>query len=272
MLKRIVSGLVLLALVAVCFIASKETTLMLIAVCAMISCYEFGNAMKKMNHKPITFIGFVFVGVSTLIIYFELGLLWLIALLGVTLFASFAICILSKKHSSQDALLTLSMLVYPCFPILMIMYVCKLPSPEWLVIFLTGFLSAVSCDTFAFFGGKLLGKHKLAPAVSPKKTIEGSISGMVVTLAIAIGAWFLFDDYINYSLWAYAIAVLGCTITSQVGDLSASFIKREAGIKDFSNLIPGHGGMLDRVDSIIFSIPTAYILLELFTRFRALIS
>ena len=87
---------------------------------------------------------------------------------------------------------------------------------------------------------------------------------MVVTVGVAAGAWFLFNEYIACNLWLYMLTAFVCTITSQIGDLSASFIKREAGIKDFSNLIPGHGGMLDRIDSIILSIPTAFVLLTLF--------
>ena len=268
MLKRIISAVVLLALVAVCSVLSTETAVLLIVVCGVLCCFELGNALKKLERNPVAPLAFAFVIGSALIIYFKLSLVLLVALLGAIFLADFVICMASKKYTAQDALATLGMLIYPCLPVVAVVYICTLPSPLWVVVFLTGFLSAVSCDTFALFGGMAFGKHKLAPTVSPKKTIEGSISGMVVTVAISAGAWLLFKDYIDCNMWLYMLTVLICTVTSQIGDLSASFIKREAGIKDFGNLIPGHGGMLDRIDSIIFSVPTAYVFLYLFEKIK----
>lgn len=268
MLKRVISAVVLLAIVAVCFVLSTETAVLLIAVCGVLCCFELGNGLKKLGRNPVAPLTFTFVIGSALIIYFKASLVLLVALLGAIFIADFVICMASSKYTAQDALSTLGMLIYPCLPIVAIIYICTLPSPMWIVVFLTGFLSAVSCDTFALFGGMAFGKHKLAPAVSPKKTIEGSISGMVVTVAISAGAWLLFKEYIDCNMWLYMLTVLICTVTSQIGDLSASFIKREAGIKDFGNLIPGHGGMLDRIDSIIFSVPTAYVFLYLFEKIK----
>lgn len=264
MLKRVISALVLLALVAVCFSVSKVTAVLLVVVCSCLCCHELAASQKKQGRNPVGELSYVMIAVSAAVIYFKLSFIYLAAIVSVLFLASFVICMYDKKRTALDAMLTLGMLIYPSLPAIGVIYACTLDSHKWLVVILTGLLSAVSCDTFALFGGMAFGKHKLAPVVSPKKTIEGSITGMVVTVGVAAGAWFLFNDYIECSVWLYMLTAFICTITSQIGDLSASFIKREAGIKDFSNLIPGHGGMLDRIDSILLSIPTAFVLLTIF--------
>lgn len=264
MLKRVLSAVVLLALVAVCFGVSRITAVLLVAVCVSLCCYELARSQKKQGRNPVGELSYVMIAVCAAVIYFKLSFIWVAAVVSVLFLAAFLICMYDKKRTALDALLTLGMLIYPCLPAVGIIYACTLESYKWLVVMLTGLLSAVSCDSFALFGGMAFGRHKLAPEISPKKTIEGSISGMVVTVGVAAGAWFLFNEYIACNLWLYMLTAFVCTITSQIGDLAASFIKREAGIKDFSNLIPGHGGMLDRIDSIILSIPTAFVLLTLF--------
>ncbi len=267
MLKRVLSGLALLALVAVCFVASKASAMVLVAAFGLLSCHEMGNALKALNRNIIKPLPMVFIAVATAVMYFKLDMIYLIACVGLIFIVNFVICMKSRKHTAQDAIATLSTLLYPGVPFIGVIYVLSLPSPQWIVVFLVGFLSAIGCDTFAFFGGKFFGKHKLAPVISPKKTIEGSISGIVVTTAVCAGIWFAFKEHIPYGIVPTLITVVICTIVSQIGDLSASFIKREAGIKDFGNLIPGHGGALDRVDSLMFSVPTSYILLTIFERF-----
>lgn len=264
MLKRVLSAVVLLVLVAVCFIVSTETAMLLIATFGVLSCHEIGNAYKKLNRNIIKALPMAFIIAATLVIYFKLSMLYLIACVGLIFIIDFVVCMKDKNRTAQDAMATLSAIAYPCLPFVGVIYVCSLPAPDWIVFFLTGFLSAVLCDTFALFGGMAFGKHKLAPTVSPNKTIEGSVIGSVVTTAVSAGLWFLLKDYIEFSLWSVVVTVAVCTVVAQIGDLSASFIKREAGIKDFGNFIPGHGGALDRVDSLMFAIPTAYILLTIF--------
>ena len=109
-----------------------------------------------------------------------------------------------------------------------------------------------SMDTGAWFFGKNLGKKKLWPAISPKKTVEGLFGGMLTTAVFGSIVWFIiFKDY----QWYYSVIFAVCGLISQVGDLVQSKIKREFGIKDSSNLIPGHGGIYDRIDSLIFLSP-----------------
>ena len=122
------------------------------------------------------------------------------------------------------------------------------------------FLITILTDTFALFIGKSFGKHKLAPLISPNKTIEGAVGGSVVaTILASLFYIFVVKDYSSIIIVIVLTFVL--SLVGQLGDLIKSSIKRHAGIKDFSNLIPGHGGILDRLDSIIF-VMMAYILIS----------
>ena len=112
-------------------------------------------------------------------------------------------------------------------------------------------LATYGSDTGAYFAGVFLGKHKLIPRLSPKKTIEGSIGGIVLGTVLAISyAGYLGLVEINPVL---IIACFVLTFTSQIGDLVFSAVKRHFGVKDYSSLLPGHGGILDRIDSILFN-------------------
>lgn len=122
-------------------------------------------------------------------------------------------------------------------------------------------------DTGAFFAGSLWGKHKLCPAISPKKTVEGAVGGFVLNIAAMLAIGFLFQAGVHaYSvdvsyLTLFLIGVGGAAM-SILGDLSFSLIKRSCHIKDFGELIPGHGGILDRFDSVIFVCPFVYFLVQ----------
>lgn len=112
--------------------------------------------------------------------------------------------------------------------------------------------------------GKTLGKHKFSK-ISPNKTIEGCIGGIVGAIAFGVGFVFFFNTVFstNFSYITIVFIEIVLSIVGQIGDFAASSIKRYVGIKDFSNLIPGHGGILDRIDSVIFIAPFAYMLLRL---------
>ena len=127
------------------------------------------------------------------------------------------------------------------------------------------FILSFACDTFAYFAGRALGKHKLAPKVSPNKTIEGSVGGILgniacgLLFAFVMGRWF--DGTVGYG--TMALLALLCSVVAQIGDLSFSLIKREFGIKDYGRLFLEHGGVLDRFDSVLFVTPVVEIMLML---------
>ena len=122
-------------------------------------------------------------------------------------------------------------------------------------------------DAGAFFVGSFFGKHKLCPNISPKKTVEGAIGGFVVNILAMLLFGFIFQTYyqgtIELNYWVLAIIGVGGAITSILGDLSFSLIKRSCHIKDFGQVIPGHGGILDRFDSVIFVSPFVFFFVSL---------
>ena len=109
----------------------------------------------------------------------------------------------------------------------------------------------------------LFGKHKVAPSVSPNKTVEGCICGALFSMAAGALVYYLLNPAYPMPLWLCVVTALAASTLGQIGDLAESLMKRMIGIKDFSNLIPGHGGMFDRADSLLFSIPSTYFLLHL---------
>ena len=127
------------------------------------------------------------------------------------------------------------------------------------------FILSFACDTFAYFAGMAFGKHKLAPKVSPKKTVEGSIGGMAGNVVCGLIFAFVMDRWFGGSIGYGPMALLAllCGIVAQVGDLSFSLIKREFGIKDYGHLFLEHGGVLDRFDSVLFVTPVIEIILSL---------
>ncbi len=126
----------------------------------------------------------------------------------------------------------------------------------WLI-----FIIAFGTDTFAYIVGNLFGKNKLSPNISPNKTIEGSLGGILGSLVLTI----IYSLIMGLSpLWKLVVLSIIVSVFSQMGDLVASKIKRKANIKDYGFIMPGHGGVLDRFDSIIFSSPLIYYFVKCF--------
>ena len=128
-------------------------------------------------------------------------------------------------------------------------------------------VAAFSSDSAALFAGMALGRHKLAPAVSPKKTVEGSIGGLaggMLGIVIFRIVFFLVTEVQLNIAWCVLLGLVGAVL-GQLGDLSFSAIKRECGVKDYGRLLPGHGGVLDRFDSVIFASPVVWLLIKSIT-------
>lgn len=126
-------------------------------------------------------------------------------------------------------------------------------------------------DTFAYFIGSKFGKHKLSPKISPKKSVEGAVAGVVGTTITAILTYFICDYFFfeldTIKLWHVILVTAVTCVLGMFGDLSASVIKRNFGEKDFGTIFPGHGGVLDRIDSFLFTMPTLYLIVEVVTAF-----
>ena len=129
---------------------------------------------------------------------------------------------------------------------------------NWLLFVLAG---TSACDTGAYAVGRLIGRHQMAPRISPNKTWEGAAGGFAGSVLAMLAVGRLFD--LGVAMWEYAVAAVVVAIAAQAGDLVESALKRAANMKDSGSIMPGHGGLLDRIDSILFALPAVYYLLAL---------
>lgn len=253
---RAISGAVYIALLVFCTLFSPITFHMLFTVFMCLSIYEF----SKMTHYKLYYlfaIGGILISILFFLsqlppvnlIYMALGCVGFNILLLLNLFKNISFHKYHKKHSHFFLYITL--------PFILLLSLPNFISPAKYEIVLAIFIMIWCNDTFAYLVGKSIGKHKLLERVSPKKTIEGFIGGIIFTI-IASVIISQFYSFFNVTLWI--ISALIISIFGTLGDLVESKFKREAGVKDSGNIMPGHGGILDRLDSVIFVIPFLYIL------------
>ncbi len=250
------------------FSSPKNFHLVLAAAC-FIMLHELRRTFGQEKKWLLAFLQYAF-GVMLLVIPFAQGTAFetVFALQPIlTLYTLVLLSVAVVRHDSiklTDVTRSLFMMIYAVLLPMHLTFIRLLEAGEAL-IFLP-FLGAWMPDTFAYFAGSLFGRHKLIPSVSPKKTVEGSIGAVVgAVLMFLLYGYILsvgFDYQVNY-LWLTLLALI-CGVVAQVGDLAASVIKRECDIKDFGNIIPGHGGVLDRTDSLLFVAPVIYYFLLLF--------
>lgn len=266
--KRWISGLILFPIVAIILIwGNKYVVDIFVSIIAIMSLHEFYKAFrtgKKAN--PISWIGYMLAALISVIhiIPEQWWLKTIGMLLPITLCILFLTVIIKNlKVNIVDIAVTFLGIFYI---VIFLMYIPVINEDLqngkiliWLLLFVT-----LGTDTFAYLIGRHFGKHHFTK-ISPNKTIEGSVGGIIgaviITLIYNLVCQNIFN--IQYSYISVAIITILLSVLSQIGDLAASSIKRYVGIKDFSNLIPGHGGMLDRIDSIVFAAPFAYFLFML---------
>lgn len=218
-------------------------------VLSVLGMYEFYKSVNTKDFKPVTLIGYFM-----LIAYYITGndFKVLSFIIIITTFLMLCVPVIDVKYTFIDVSLTILGFIYVGLFFSFIYLVNIKNGGEFLVWLI--FIASWLCDTTAYYVGRLFGKHKLCPKVSPKKTIEGSIGGMLgSTLACGIYGIVIYKYYNIIPIYHYFIIGAICGVFCQFGDLVASSIKRFVGIKDYSNLIPGHGGILDRFDSILFA-------------------
>ena len=263
MKTRVISAIVMFAILAVCVFLSSFTRVLLVCFCALVSIFEMGNALKRMRIKLETIPLIAFVVLHLVLCLAEVPAWGMISLYGIITLAILCICIV--KNEAKSAVGTLFVLNYPLLLFAFIMWI--LLQKNWQLPVATAAFATWLCDAFAMFGGKLFGKHKLSPKVSPNKTIEGSVCGAVMSVLGGVASWYLLRGSMKVSLVETIIVALIASTMGQFGDLAASLIKRAAGLKDYSKLIPGHGGMMDRADCLLFAIPTGWFCFKIFSLF-----
>lgn len=183
-----------------------------------------------------------------------LAALWLVIIVMVSLIYGFNV----EERKPYDVSVTL---MGPIYCVLLLSNLVFIDMTEYRIFVWLAFTSAFGTDIFAYFTGYAIGKHKLCPKLSPKKTVEGAVGGTVGAVAMGLGFALLFA---KEEIVACLIISFVGSIFSQLGDLSASALKRQIGIKDYGNLIPGHGGVLDRFDSVFFTAPVVYFSIVFF--------
>ena len=247
MKKRVLSAIVLLLVSFTCVLLSPISRVLFFAAAGVLCAYEYSKNVEKLEAACTLWVMVSYFVLQSLCIFLNLGLMASVAVFVFCLYLALFSGVIHKKVSGKGALFTLAGLRYPCllFGVIMSISVCDI----WVETLVLGCLATWVCDSFALFGGMLFGKHKVAPDVSPNKTIEGCVCGAVSSVLTG--------------MLVCVVTALVASTMGQVGDLAESLMKRMIGVKDFSNLIPGHGGMFDRADSLLFSIPTAYICLRL---------
>lgn len=218
-----------------------------IFILSIIGLREFYGALNNINIRPVNFIGYISsLGIFVSNVYEEISVESILAL---TLIGLLIFFLFRKNITIGDIGMTLLGIIYIPF-LLSHVYYLNGTKYIWLI-----FIMAFGTDTFAYIAGNLFGKNKLSPSISPNKTIEGSIGGILGSLILTI----VYSLYFGLSpLWKFMILAIIASIISQIGDLVASKIKRIVNIKDYGFIMPGHGGVLDRFDSIIFSAPLIY--------------
>ncbi len=264
MLTRIVSGLVLLPVLL--FVIIKGGVYIYIGgmLFALVGLFEFFRVFKSNGYRPLELLSYAL----TVAMYSMLSLTTLVyshIVLNViyVLVAAGALYIIREKIRVEDLMVTLLGFIYiPVF----LSHINLLSNMGSIYIWLV-FIFAWISDTFAYFVGVFFGKHKLIPRISPKKTIEGSLGGIVGTMIFTVGFAMFFKE--ENPMYFVPLAIVGSTV-SQLGDLFASAIKREFKIKDYGNLIPGHGGVIDRFDSILFTAPLTYYGVSLISYIQSL--
>ena len=264
-IKRLLSGLILFPIFAIILIfGNKYLVDVFVSIIAIMSLHEFYKAFKE-KANPIQWPGYITAGFISCIHLIPGEYVWpaitLLILINVLVLFT-QIVVTSMKRNISDIAISLFGICYVVF-FLMFAPLIRDSLPNGKIIIWYVFFAAWGTDIFAYLIGKNFGKHKFTE-VSPKKSIEGCLGGIlgaiILVLAYTVVCNSIWGLNINY-LYAFGLAVF-LSVISQIGDLAASSVKRYCEIKDYSNLIPGHGGILDRIDSVIFILPFAYFLLS----------
>ena len=266
LLTRTISGIVFLVVVVTSVIVSPWTCAALLLLVVGIGTFEMCRLHGVMETKYLILSELFSVGayvLAALVALHFLSMRWLILEL-VFLMLPFLFALFSTKYDHKTLFSSLyASLVFLVLPTSLMLFLYRydlfgLMAGAHLILLVFGLLWVN--DIFAYLIGRLLGKHKLFERISPGKTIEGGLGGLVFTVIAMV-------VFCRYASWISVPAAVGmaaiAVIFGTLGDLCESMLKRQAGVKDSGKLIPGHGGLLDRFDSVLFSVPFIFVYLLL---------
>ena len=256
---RLISG-ILLVIAALLTIISGGYVLFFTLLCiSLIGMQELYKAMGIHEDRTglleiVGYLGAVLYYISLLLGFESYGLM---AVLVSLILVMFVYVFTYPKYHANQVMAAFFGVVYVAVMLSFILMTRNLPDGKFIVWLI--FLCSWGCDTCAYCVGMLIGKHKMAPVLSPKKSVEGGVGGVVGAALLGV----IYAAATQGPLVEYAVICGIGALISMVGDLAASAIKRNQGIKDYGKLIPGHGGILDRFDSVIFTAPVIYYLAKI---------
>lgn len=261
---RVLTAVIGIPVIILVLLSPSWVMLAAVVMCSLVGLFEFYGAVKMRKSMPILCVlGYIGAAALPFCVFLEPKQILTCAFAYLVIL--FAVMLMShRKIMFTDISMTVMSLIYIPFLLSHILFIRRMEFGNiivWLV-----FLGAFMTDSCAFFTGKTLGRRKLCPNISPKKTIEGAIGGVVgcglsfllfaFIVNACLGRWL--DGYTMSYIRIFSLGLI-VAVLAQIGDLTASLIKRQFDIKDFGNLFPGHGGMLDRCDSIILVAPVIFI-------------
>ena len=265
-LKRVLTGIIAFPiLVFVIGFAPRWLFYFLIYIISILGLNEYYNVTSSDQPKFVKWSSYIITLLLFLVIYMRQILLAPVVVI-LWAFVPMVFFMFTRPSPDQKNTAEISKAVlgqiYIALPLAMFLYIDRfypVNGAMWIFFLLTVIFAN---DTGAFYFGKLFGRHKLYPLISPNKTWEGSIGGLLTSFFAAfVFLRIIIIHPVNIKIF---LLVLSLSVIGQIGDLLESMLKRNHGIKDSGNIIPGHGGILDRLDSILFSIPVLYVYLFIF--------
>ena len=267
MVTRIITGAELIVLLVTALVLGGWVFSCLWIATLCIAMYEIYHALSKAGHRPVAWPVWVclVVSIPTFLLMKEtMSLYLMVTSFCIACVAVAAIVMFRSNPRLEDMLLSLMPLIYILIPGLSMLGLLRVtPEDKQRILMAAVFFIPAIGDAGAYFIGMKYGKTKLNPVVSPKKTVEGAIGGLLCSVMAALATYAIGGAFAVQSsmppLWHFALLGLFGGAVGQIGDLFASLIKRHCGIKDFGHIFPGHGGMLDRLDSILFVTVLVYL-------------
>lgn len=264
-LKRILTTVLGLPIVTIIFLFGDKFIIGGIVLIASIICmYEYFNIIKKVS-KPVEWVGYlsnVFIIGATFLNWNLLTYMLIFSIPFLILLLFLQVIVTNMKTTFKDVSYTLIGIMYIPFFLMFMELIRCMENGKILIGYI--FTISWSTDIFAYLIGKKWGTHKFSK-ISPKKSIEGSIAGIIGAIVISLIYTFVVNKYLKMGFSYQLVGIISgiISIISQVGDFVASAIKRFVDVKDYGNLLPGHGGLLDRIDSLLFITPFMYILFSI---------
>ncbi len=255
--KRLLPAALIVIVTIGCVLLSRPTRIWYFVLLGILSALELDNVMNQGGRPISRMLPILYIVIQGVLCQFRLSAVWMVVCFLVFAFCIFFWGILDPKKGAAFVMDDLFVLMWPFGFYAVVIHAAA--SEVWLPVLAMAILGAWACDSMALIGGKLLGKHKLAPEVSPNKTWEGAVTGGVFAVLAGLLISLMLKSFAPVPALPCMIITFIASCFGQVGDLAASLIKRMAGVKDYGHLMPEHGGIMDKMDSMLFAIPAAYL-------------